>query len=305
MKGWHTIVRRNELPAFCPVCDGSLYIEITPESTDDDYVECAHCRAEIRIGDALGRYNRLIEENRRLKEIKEGKRSTDMSLLNILDPDTDSIELKLTGGKDAVSKNAFSSNIRMFFNTGLPGIIWFDYNTKKEYEVLEYTWSGPRYQDVMIQNNDSSTQTRGGRKGRLAGAIIGTILMPGLGTVIGAAVGTGKKEDSNTRGQTISHVETREVPVNAYMKLRDLERDQLVNISFECTSEMDVRIRNNITLNLEQGAYIEFDQPELLPEPESEPETKDVISQLKELKALLDDGAISKEEYEVLKKKII
>lgn len=49
-----------------------------------------------------------------------------MSLLNILDPDTDSIELKLTGGKEAVSKNAFSSNIRMFFNTGLPGIIWFD-----------------------------------------------------------------------------------------------------------------------------------------------------------------------------------
>ena len=300
--------KKHELPAICPICDGSLYIEITPNTTDDDLFQCVHCGSLISAGESLGEYNRLIEENKRLKEIKKnlkGGRIRTMSLINILDPDTDSIDLKLTGGKEAVSNSYFSDQTKMFFNTGLPGIIWFDYSAKKEYEVLDYHWNGPRYQDVMIQDNDSSTHTRGGRKGRVAGAIIGTMLMPGIGTVIGAAVGTGRKEDSRTRGQTISHIETKEVPVDAFMKLRDLERDQIINISFQCTSALDVKIRNNITINLEPGAYIDFPEPELLPEPEKEPETKDVISQLKELKALLDDGAISKEEYEVLKKKII
>ena len=89
------------------------------------------------------------------------------------------------------------------------------------------------------------------------------------------------------------------------MKLRDLERDQIVHVSFQCTSPMDARIRNNITINLEDGAYINFDEPMLLPEPENEPETKDVITQLRELKTLLDEGAITQEEYDTLKKKII
>lgn len=39
--------KKHELPAICPICDGSLYIEITPDTTDDDLFQCAHCGSEI------------------------------------------------------------------------------------------------------------------------------------------------------------------------------------------------------------------------------------------------------------------
>lgn len=223
-----------------------------------------------------------------------------------MNKNSESIGLDITGGKEDLGvSTVFASDVKMYFTEGLPGIVWFDYSRRKEYEVLDYQWNGPRYQDVIVNDNQATTRTNAGRKGRVAGAIIGTILMPGIGTVIGAAVGTGKKEVSNTQGQTTSHVETREVPVIASMKLRDLEHDQIVNIAFRCTSSLDARIRNNITLNLDPSGYIDFGEPELLPEPEKEPETKDVLSQLRELKSLLDDGAITREEYEALKKKIL
>ena len=39
----------------------------------------------------------------------------------------------------------------MFFNTGLPGIIWFDYSAKKEYEV------------ILNETSNSKTDSKGFR----------------------------------------------------------------------------------------------------------------------------------------------
>lgn len=295
------------LPAVCPECDGSLYIDLDDKSDDSDRVICPYCGSSIRIGAAIAEYNENADEPVHTpKQIRRNGGIPKMSLMKLFDSETDTIELDITGGREDLGvSNVFMSDVKMYFTEGLPGIVWFDYSRRKEFEVLDYQWNGPRYQDVVVNDNASTTKTRGGRKGRVAGAIIGTMLMPGIGTVIGAAVGTGRKEVSNTKGQTISHVETQEVPVIATMKLRDLDRDQVVNIAFRCTSSLDARIRNNVTVNLDPGVYIDFGEPEYLPEPEKEPETKDVISQLKELMTLLDQGAITREEYEVLKKKIL
>ncbi len=228
-----------------------------------------------------------------------------MTLMNFMDSDTRSVTLDVTGGREAVSASMFSSELKMYYSLSMPGIVWFD-RSGREFEVVDYEWSGPRFQDVMIQDNNSNTQTHGGRKGRLAGALIGTLIAPGIGTVIGAAVGTGRKENSNTRGQTISHVETREVPVAAYLHLRNLDTDDIVQLSFRCDSQLDATIRNHVAINL---TSLDYDpQPQIISIPEHTEKKEDaasLLAQLKELKELLDAEAITEEEYAVLKKKLM
>lgn len=233
-----------------------------------------------------------------------------MTLFNYVDSDIRSFSIDLISGKDRIINGWYTTGNKIYYSEGVPGIVWFSSARNQEYEVLDYQWNGPRYQDVMIQDNQSVTKTKTKRKGRVAGALIGTVLFPGVGTVIGAAVGTGRKEDTDTRGQTVSHIETQEIPVAATMKLRDLSSDELIHISFKCTSEMDARIRNNIASNLELIDTYVIDEPLKFidvkaEEPEVRKYAKDVLSQIRELKQLLDEGAISKEEFDLLKKKIL
>lgn len=229
-----------------------------------------------------------------------------MTIIDKYDRDVRSVTLDVTGGRESVSDSLFSKELNMFYSLSVPGIVWFDRKGDREFEVVDYRWDGPRYQDVMIQDNSSNTSTKGGRKGRLAGALIGTIIAPGIGTVIGAAIGTGRKDNSETRGQTISHTETREVPVTAFLHLRNLDTDDIVQLSFRCTSMQDATIRNHIAVNLTSIEYDPEPEPVMIPEhPGKTENAKDLLSQLKELKQLLDDEAITEEEYAVLKKKLM
>ncbi len=218
-----------------------------------------------------------------------------------------SMEVKLFSGREDVSNRKFSDTNVIRWQEGMPGIVWFDRNYDRAFEVLDYRWDGPHFQEVMIQDNTSDTTTGSKRKGRVAGALIGTLIMPGIGTVIGAAVGTGKKQESNTRGKTISHIERQEVPVSAYMRLRDLSNDMVYTIGFEADSALDARIRNQIACNLEpleEVTYIEETYEEPVRMIEQRKDEDDVLKKIRELKGLLDEGAISEEEYAVLKRRL-
>ncbi len=215
--------------------------------------------------------------------------------------DVSKLEVEMLSGKEDVGAGNGAKQA-IYYDDGVPGIIWFRRSGGREYEVLEYDWSGPRFTDVMIQDNQTSTNTFSKRKGRVAGALIGTILMPGIGTVIGAAVGTGRKETATTSGQAMSHIETREVPAVARMRLRDLDTDEIFSVSFMCDSSLDTRIRNTVAANLEPLDVIEYEERPLLEEPVRKPD--DILEQISRLKNLLDAEAISREEYETLKKKL-
>ncbi|MDO4416411.1 MAG: hypothetical protein Q4C20_15170, partial [Erysipelotrichaceae bacterium] len=257
-----------EVPAICPLCDGDLYLEINDDTPDDEIIECAYCNANIRVGDAIEKYNRInFPERFEPVSVNDTKPIASNSIFDI-----DSIRLDVFSGKEAISTGIFNTDIKMYFNKGIPGILWFDRGHTREYEVLDYWWEGPKYQDLMITDNNSRTKIRGGRKGRVTGAVVGSILAPGVGTLIGAAVGTGKKETVKTRGQTVMRMETQEIPAVANMKLRDVSRDQIITIGFMCTSDVDARIRNSITCNLEADKYAEYvdPTPESLPAPEPE-----------------------------------
>lgn len=310
----------KELPAVCPFCGGELYIDVNDDTPDDETVDCAYCNRIIRIGDAVDEYRKIAE----MKTLPAGRgKPRDirqlMSLIKYGDIDIDSFPLEVISGKEEITSGFFRSETRMYFSKSLPGIVWFDRNHSREFEVLDYFWNGPGIQNVIIQNNNEETTTEERSGGSLAGAVIGTMLLPGIGTIIGAAMGSGSSEVSKTKESVVSYVQSQEVPVIAYMKLRDLEGDQIITIGFSCTSDLDVRIKNNITSNFEALEYSDVQYAEddeyyeELPAPEEPtqiPETrsldpKELFSHLRELKALLDEGVINEDEFAKLKRKLI
>ena len=211
------------------------------------------------------------------------------------------IIIEVTGGQEDVSSRRNAGELHMHYDEGMPGIIWFDRDYERVFEVIDYQWQGPAYRDYVIEHREEENDGLfSNRKGRVTGAIIGTMIAPGIGTVLGAAVGTGKKRDRHSYSE--SRVETREIRTNAVMKLRDITNDEIIRITFLCDNDIDARIRNNVTVNLEaEDEYFPIPEEEA-PAPAAE---DDMIAKIRELKDLLDSGAIDEEEYRLLKKKLI
>ena len=92
--------------------------------------------------------------------------------------DVSKLEVEMLSGKEDVGAGNGAKQA-IYYDDGVPGIVWFRRSGGREYEVLEYDWNGPRFTDVMIQDNQTSTNTFSKRKGRVAGALIGTILVGG------------------------------------------------------------------------------------------------------------------------------
>ncbi len=215
-----------------------------------------------------------------------------MAAFDMFELETDSIELMLTGGIQEVIKGNLLNTAHMYFHHGVPGIVWFDYLHRDEYEVLEYHWNGPRYREVPVEE-ESYTRRR-----KSSNTLLDTFY-----EVFGIENPVSYREPEPAR------VETREVPVLASMRLRDLMEERIVTITFNCTSDIDTRIRNSIASNLDSSfntVHGKEETPKKDMQAETPPKTdQDIIARIRELKSLLDDGAITQEEYEILKKKLI
>lgn len=140
------------------------------------------------------------------------------------------------------------------------GFIYFD-DIEGHYKITEFQWEGPRYQTVTTTSgvtkyneksrSSSVTQSHGRdkRTGRLIGAAVGTAILPGAGTLVGALVGTGNKktsEVSQSRGggrakgseqisSTTQEFE-QEVAGMAYMHLSDPVSNFGFTFGFYCNS---------------------------------------------------------------------
>lgn len=121
------------------------------------------------------------------------------------------------------------------------------------FQVLNYEWEGSAYESVTVvkdaTNSSYDTHGREKRTGRLVGAAVGTAIMPGVGTALGALHGTGnKKSKSRTRGRS-NHtgrttVSDREIASKAYMTLRDDEYGDVFTFGFECDSDVNIEVMN-------------------------------------------------------------
>lgn len=180
------------------------------------------------------------------------------------------------------------------------GLVYFGTDETKLYELIDYSWDGPLYGSVsntQTTGTNSSQTIKKGKAGKMtAGAIVGTLLLPGIGTAVGAAIGAGSKGKSTTHGsmssnsqQVTQHIEQ---IGSAILQLRRIDDGMMFPISIACTTEIDGQIRC-FQIKEEQSVA------------EVSKNTTDALKGIKALKELLDMGAISEEEFETKKKQLL
>lgn len=136
------------------------------------------------------------------------------------------------------------------------GFIYFD-DIDGTYKIAGYEWGGPEYKSVTKTTGktttDGETHSKGREKrtGRVTGAVLGTMIAPGAGTVIGAMVGTGNKK---SKGKEVSHSVAKQTSQTtsyeqetdsvAYMTLTDPATQYTFSFSFKCNSKIHGEILN-------------------------------------------------------------
>ncbi|MCH5261669.1 MAG: SHOCT domain-containing protein [Lachnospiraceae bacterium] len=180
------------------------------------------------------------------------------------------------------------------------GIVYFNFAFGRQFRLIGYEWNGTNYeQHTLAETNGDmqSTTVKKGKSGRMAaGAIIGTMLMPGVGTAVGAAIGAGGKSKTTTKAS--NHTQTQQVTRNvetdsqAIIRLQSTADNSIHAITFKCNSDIDAKIRC-FNIDLEKNIS------------DISEDINNSLSGVKALKELLDMGAITQEEYDRKKEQIL
>lgn len=185
--------------------------------------------------------------------------------MGLFDESKDSVKLSVIAGKKNFGGAVGFSNILTLKQHSSGAVYVSGVDGPQVYTIVDYQWDGPEYKSVTTTKNvtktsgDSNhiehTKEKTKRTGRVTGAVAGTLIFPGPGTIIGAMVGTGNKK---TKGKTIGrerHGETStqrgttstkniEVQGTAYMTLHNLKTGETFTFSFRCDSKLHVTVTN-------------------------------------------------------------
>lgn len=162
----------------------------------------------------------------------------------------------------------------------------YSFNHKNQsFAIKSVEWGGKRTRSYSSTNIDSLSTSDTKRKGRIIGAAVGTMVAPGVGTVIGAAYGTGNKKSVTN---TVNNVNTKE-------NIHEVFSDIVLNLEY-----IDGTRKKVLLKCLEKAALIIINLVE-----QKNHNSSDPIKIIKELKELFDVGAITEEEFENKKKVIL
>lgn len=154
----------------------------------------------------------------------------------------------------------------------------------------------------------TSTKSKGKekRKGVMTRAAVGTILMPGVGTLAGAL--TAKKQSTGESEAVTSQQVTRTIVLT-----RDDPFKTVLNIPYH--PELEVKLRSILAENLAQTAAVEqiaetspVEQPQMVEQPpqvEQAASNISVADELIKLKGLLDAGVLTEEEFAAQKQRLL
>lgn len=204
------------------------------------------------------------------------------------------ISLTITSGKNELGLGMFSSGVVMRENAD--GLVYFDTLPDRFFALKGFEWDGPMYKDVVIENTKDKSKTKTKHKGGLGGAVVGTLLMPGIGTAIGYAA-TRKKVD-NTKGniQTVSNSSQEEVMSPATIELADVDTGSKIVFGFDCNTQISNELRN-FNWSKKETSTVEVMQ--------DVSNQQDKVTLLKQYKELLDSEIITQEEFEQKKKELL
>ena len=143
----------------------------------------------------------------------------------------------------------------------------------------------------------NSETVKKGKSGKMAtGAIIGTVLLPGVGTVVGAAIGAGGKGKSKTQSTNESATQQvhKQIEKNstAILKLQRISDGTIFPVTITCNSNIDSQIRCFL---IEKESTIS----------DTSKDMTDALKGIKALKELLDMGAITQVEFDIKKKQLL
>lgn len=142
----------------------------------------------------------------------------------------------------------------------------------------------------------TSTKSKGEekRKGVMTRAAVGTILMPGVGTLAGAL--TAKKQSTGENETVTSQQVTRTIVLT-----RDDPFKTVLNVPYN--AELEVKLRSILAENLSQTAPVE--QVAEAPQVEQAISSISVADELMKLKELLDAGILTQEEFTAQKQRLL
>ena len=214
-----------------------------------------------------------------------------------------SMTLEITAGKENLNMGFLSSRVKMAQNADK--LVYFDSLPDKYFKLADYTWDGPTYKTVTTskEKGKSKTKDKGKekRKGGLGGAVVGTLLMPGVGTAIGY-MATSKKVKKG-KGTTTTNVNTIvdenqvETDNTATIQVADAETGATFSIGIKCNSK--------INIDLDRFDWSDVNVEEETPIQEARQIESDAVKLLKEYKELLDMGVITQEEFDQKKKSLL
>ncbi|WP_035053189.1 SHOCT domain-containing protein [Carnobacterium pleistocenium] len=187
------------------------------------------------------------------------------------------------------------------------GLIYFNKKNPVYFEYLEYTFDGPVYNTVVESRQNGMSSTKGkdkskqkGKSGKVVGgAILGTLLFPGVGTVVGAyAGGKGKNkkkgENSSVTKDSSQSIETQrqvEVPSIATLRFKNVETSEEFSIQIVCDSLKNAQLINFKTTKPKNTILVD--------------DSKSFLDQIKEYKELFDLNIISQEEFNKKKAELL
>ena len=204
------------------------------------------------------------------------------------------VSVKITSGKNFLNLGAFSDTATIRQNS--EGQIYFD-KVDGFFEIIDYQWDGPKYKTVSTSNTKESSKGKDKtkHKGGLGGAVIGTVLMPGVGTAVGYALTRKKQVDKKGQSEsnTVESTSEEEIQTNAKLTFRNISTGESFVIGFLCDTAVDGELANFNMNTTRTVTSEEVDQQ------------KDKVSLMKEYKELLDAGIISQEEFYQKKKEIL
>ena len=170
------------------------------------------------------------------------------------------------------------------------------YDTIKDIQIHE----------SVQQVTSTKSSGREKRKGVMTRAAVGTILMPGVGTLAGAL--TAKKQSAVESEAVTSQQVTRTIVLT-----RDDPFKTVLTIPYN--PELEAKLRNILAENLAQTAAVEqiaeaslIEQPQIVeqtPQVEQIASNISVADELIKLKSLVDNGVLTEEEFQAQKAKLL
>lgn len=138
-----------------------------------------------------------------------------------------------------------SSNSTMFQRQD--GTIYFNNNFHDKFLFVDYIWSGPEFEIITDSTTNTTEQEITKRKsGKVAaGAVVGSFLAPGVGTIVGAAVrASGKKKKNKSSQSNTNSVQRRsEILTPATLKFKNIDTGAILSIVIGCNTLIDSQIK--------------------------------------------------------------